>query len=64
LKDFFISYNKADLQWAEWIAWQLEEAGHTVLIQAWDILPGMDFLVEMERAADDCKRTSAVLPPD
>ena len=24
-KDFFISYNKADREWAEWIAWQLEE---------------------------------------
>jgi hypothetical protein len=26
MKDFFISYNKADRQWAEWIAWQLQEA--------------------------------------
>ncbi len=29
----FISYNRADKQWAEWIAWTLEEAGHTVSIQ-------------------------------
>jgi hypothetical protein len=28
-KDFFISYNKADRRWAEWIAWQLEETGYT-----------------------------------
>ncbi len=27
MKDFFISYNSADRTWAEWIAWQLEEAG-------------------------------------
>jgi TIR domain len=33
-KDFFISYNKADLQWAEWIAWTLEESGYIVVIQA------------------------------
>jgi hypothetical protein len=29
MKDFFISYNKADRQWGqwvEWIGWQLEEA--------------------------------------
>jgi hypothetical protein len=26
MKDFFISYNSADKTWAEWIAWQLEEA--------------------------------------
>jgi len=33
---FFISYNKADKTWAEWIAWILEEAGHNTVIQAWD----------------------------
>ena len=33
-KDFFISYNKADATWAEWIAWVLEEHGKTVVIQA------------------------------
>ncbi len=31
-KDFFISYNKADREWAEWIAWQLEEEGYTTVI--------------------------------
>jgi TIR domain len=31
---FFISYNKTDRAWAEWIAWQLEEAGYTTIIQA------------------------------
>ena len=30
MKDFFISYNSADQQWAEWIAWQLEEAGYKI----------------------------------
>ncbi len=29
MKDFFISYNRADRQWAEWIGWQLEEAGYS-----------------------------------
>ncbi|HQR35625.1 MAG TPA: toll/interleukin-1 receptor domain-containing protein, partial [Blastocatellia bacterium] len=32
-KDFFISYNKADRAWAEWIAWQLEEAAFSVVIE-------------------------------
>jgi hypothetical protein len=27
MKDFFISYNRHDKQWSEWIAWTLEEAG-------------------------------------
>ena len=30
-KDFFISYNKADKAWAEWIGFQLEKAGYSVL---------------------------------
>jgi hypothetical protein len=29
MKDFFISYKSDDHQWAEWIAWQLEEARPT-----------------------------------
>jgi hypothetical protein len=32
MKDFFISYNKADKTWAEWIAWQLEEAEYTTVL--------------------------------
>src|SRR5215475_9018242 len=35
--DFFISYARVDQAWAEWIAWVLEEARHTVLVQAWDV---------------------------
>jgi hypothetical protein len=33
-----VSYTGADVQWAEWIGWQLEENGHSVFIQAWDDL--------------------------
>ena len=64
MKDFFISYNQADRQWAEWIAWQLEEAGYTTVIQAWDFRPGGNFVVDMQRAAVEAKRTIAVLSPD
>ena len=64
MKDFFISYNQADRKWAEWIAWQLKEAGHTVTVQAWDFRPGSNFVVEMHRAASEAERTIAVLSPD
>ena len=37
---FFISYTAVDRAWAEWIAWQLEAAGHRVVVQAWDFRPG------------------------
>ena len=61
MKDFFISYNKADKNWAEWIAWTLEEAGYSVVIQAWDFRPGGNFVLEMQKAATDTHKTIAVL---
>lgn len=64
MKDFFISYNKADAKKAEWIAWQLEEAGYTTIIQAWDFGPGDNFVLTMQKAATEAKRTIAVLSPD
>lgn len=64
MKDFFISYNKADRAWAEWIAWQLEEAGWTTVIQDWDFRPGDHFALKMQRAAEEATRTIAVLSPD
>lgn len=39
-KDFFVSYNRADRAWVEWISWQLEEAEYTTVLQAWDFSPG------------------------
>jgi hypothetical protein len=30
-------------QWAEWIAWQLEDEGYQVVVQAWDFSPGRDW---------------------
>jgi hypothetical protein len=57
----FISYNRADKAWAEWIAWILEEAGYKAVIQAWDFRPGGDFVIEMQRAATGTERTIAVL---
>ena len=44
-KHFFISYNKADITWAEWIAWELEEAGYLTIVQAWDFRPGFNFVL-------------------
>ncbi|MFL6136684.1 MAG: toll/interleukin-1 receptor domain-containing protein [Frankiaceae bacterium] len=63
-KDFFISYNRADESWAVWIAWQLEQAGHSVIVQAWDFRPGSNFALEMQRAAAAANRTILVLSPN
>jgi hypothetical protein len=61
VKDYFISYTSADSRWAEWIAWTLEEAGLTVVLQAWDFKPGSNFVLEMDRAAKEASRTICVL---
>ena len=61
--DFFISYTQVDRSWAEWIAWQLEEAGYTTVIQAWDFRPGRNFVVDMQYAAAGSERTIAALSP-
>ena len=60
-KDFFVSYTSCDLTWAEWIAWVLEENGHSVIIQAWDFRPGGNFILDMQRAAAEAERTIMVL---
>ncbi|MET0551621.1 MAG: toll/interleukin-1 receptor domain-containing protein [Vicinamibacteria bacterium] len=63
-KDFFVSYTSVDKTWAEWIAWQLEAAGYSVVIQAWDFRPGENFVVEMQTAAAEAERTLLVLSGD
>jgi tetratricopeptide (TPR) repeat protein len=60
-RDFFISYAGTDKQWAEWIAMQLETAGYTLFIQAWDFRPGSSFVAEMDAATKRAERTLLVL---
>jgi hypothetical protein len=61
MRDFFISYNAHDRSWAEWIAWQLEEHGFSVTIQAWDFVG--NWVIKMDRAMQESQRTVAVLSP-
>src|SRR5687767_6528945 len=63
MRNFFISYNKADKAWAEWIAWQLEEEGYTTILQAWDFRPSENFVLKMHEAIQNSERTIAVLSP-
>ena len=64
MTDFFISYTGADTAWAEWIGYVLEEAGFSVVIQAWDFRPGNNFVLAMQKAASEADRTIMVLSPD
>lgn len=62
-QQFFVSYTQSDRPTAEWIAWQLEAAGYSVVIQAWNFRPGQDFVQAMDEAAKQADRTLAVLSP-
>jgi hypothetical protein len=59
--DFFISYTAVDRNWAEWIAWQLEDAGYRVMVQAWDFVPGSNWAVRMQEGVLGARRTIALL---
>lgn len=61
IRNFFISYTAADRHWAEWIAWELEEAGYTTILQAWDFTPGSHFVTAMHLATQITEGTIAVL---
>jgi hypothetical protein len=64
MTDFFVSYTSNDKDWAEWIAYIIEEEGYTTVIQAWDFRPGNNFVVEMQNAAATAERTVIVLSSD
>src|SRR5271165_4933580 len=57
----FISYNRADRIWAEWIAGVIERGGYQPIIQAWHFRPGEDFVLQMQQAATESDMTIAVL---
>jgi len=61
LVDFFVSYTRKDVQWAEWIAWQLEDAGYTCILQKWDFQPGGRVGTQINAATRRGKQTLAVL---
>ena len=59
--DFFVSHSDADIQWAEWIAAELENAGDGVIVKAWDFRPGEDLLARHDEALAACRHTVCVL---
>jgi hypothetical protein len=62
-QDFFVSYTQADRDWAEWLAWELEAAGYTTVLQAWDMPPGTAFVHAMDQAVQHTRQTLLVLSP-
>ena len=59
-KDFFVSHAGTDAAWAEWVAWQLIEAGYTVELDVWDWAAGQNFITKISDALDRCDRVAAL----
>ena len=57
--DFFVSHAGADRAWAEWVAWQLTEAGYTVELDMWDWASGRNFVATISDALDRCDRNAS-----
>jgi hypothetical protein len=62
--DFFISYTQKDVKWASWIAWELQQANYTCVIQDRDFRPGQNFITLMRRGLAGSRHVIAVLSPD
>src|SRR6266567_6481668 len=58
--DFFVSHAGADRAWAEWVAWQLTDAGYTVELDVWDWAAGQNFVAAMSDALGRCDRVVAL----
>src|SRR5579864_6863580 len=58
--DFFISHAGADRAWAEWVAWQLADAGYLVELDVSDWAAGQNFVAAMSDALGRCDRVVAL----
>jgi len=63
-RDFFISHNHSDNQWAAWVAYKLEEAGFKVIIDTWDFQASRSFITQMDEALLSGAHLLAVLSPE
>ena len=59
--DFFLSYARADQDWATWIAWELEAAGYRVLVMAWDFVAARNWVERIQAGVLGAARTIALL---
>lgn len=59
----FISYAGPDNEWAEWVAWHLQENGYQVVLDRWHWRTGDDFVTKMSEALAQASAVVAVLSP-
>jgi predicted acylesterase/phospholipase RssA len=56
----FISYTSSDKHWADWIGWNLRDAGHEPFVHEWEIGPGENIARWMEERVQQADRFLAV----
>ena len=61
--DFFVSYVSSNQDWAEWLGTQLEQAGYTVFVEAWDVRPGDNRVLALNQGLQRAERVLVVLSP-
>ncbi|MCX5362600.1 FxSxx-COOH system tetratricopeptide repeat protein [Streptomyces sp. NBC_00124] len=59
----FISYAGPDKEWAEWVAWHLQENGYRVELDRWHWRTGDDFVTKMSEALAQASAVVAVFSP-
>ncbi|WP_128432190.1 FxSxx-COOH system tetratricopeptide repeat protein [Streptomyces cyaneus] len=59
----FVSHAGPDSQWAEWVAWHLQEAGYEVELGLWHWRTGDDFVKKMNDAMARCSAVVALFSP-
>ena len=59
--DFFVSHAGADRAWAEWVAWQLMDAGYSVELDVWDWAAGCNFVTAMSDALERADRVIGLI---
>ena len=63
LWDFFVSGSESDRDWAEWVAFHLERAGHDVRVEVRDRAPGHNRVHRLDEAVRSSRRTLVLLSP-
>jgi len=59
----FVSHAGRDGQWAEWVAWHLQENGYQVELDLWHWRPGEDFVKKMSSALEKASAVVALFSP-
>jgi hypothetical protein len=64
MKNFFISYNKADKEWSKWLDWALRSLNYSTFVQFTDIPWGANFVVGMDKGLKSAERVILVVSED